>query len=156
MPIFIKDETAGRLVLTIDNNGNMAFADGTPINMLTLGGYGIIDSEGYIVHGLGSSTAVPESGSVTCGFGQSVSVTTLAGQVPIVQLDTRVPANSYSVNPGGGPVTTPIDNSTLHAATPDFGSFVIFNENQATEEFMANPTFARLPNQNADVTYRWM
>jgi len=156
MPIFIKDETANALVLTIDNNGNMAFADGTPIDLLTLGGYGVIDSEGYIVHGLGSSTAVPASGSVTCGFGQSVNVTTLAGQVPIVQLDTVNPAHSYRVDPAGGPHVDPIDGSPLHTSTPDFGSFTINNHNVATEEFMANPTFARLPNQNADVTYRWM
>lgn len=156
MTIRIKDETANALVLTIDNNGNMAFADGTPINLLTLGGYGVIDSEGFIVHGLGSGTAVPQAGSVTVGYQQSATITTQAGKVPIVQLDTRAPANSYSVNAGGGPVVTPIDNSTLHECTPDFGSFVIFNANVATEEFMGNPTFARLPNQNADVSYRWM
>jgi prepilin-type processing-associated H-X9-DG protein len=37
MPLYIRDETANALVLTIDNNGNMAFADGNPIDRLTLG-----------------------------------------------------------------------------------------------------------------------
>jgi hypothetical protein len=92
MPIYIKDETANALVLTIDNNGNMAFADGTPINMLTLGGYGIIDSEGYIVHGLGNATAVPQTGSVSVPLNSSVQIDTIAGVIPIVQIDTHAPA----------------------------------------------------------------
>ena len=142
MPIYIKDETANALVLTIDNNGNMAFADGTPIDRLTLGGYGIIDSDGYIVHGLGSSTAVPQSGTVTVGYGQSATITTLAGKTPIVQLDTHAPARIYSVDPAGLPHNSPIDNSTIHACNPDVGSFVIFNENQADEATMENPVFA--------------
>lgn len=156
MPIYIKDETANALVLTIDNNGNMAFADGTPINMLTLGGYGIIDSEGYIVHGLGSGTALPQSGSLTVGYGQSATITTIAGKVPIVQLDTVAPANSYTVDGGGAPHITPINNSTVHDCTPDNGSVMVFNLNVADEATMESPVFSRGPNLNADVTYRWM
>jgi len=156
MPIYIKDETANALVLTIDNSGNMAFADGTPISLLTLGGYGIIDSEGYIVHGLGSSSAVPQPGSLTVGYGQSATITTLAGRVPIVQLDTVCPARSYSVDVAGNPHNVPIDNSTIHTATPDTGSFTIFNLNQADEATMESPVFSRGPNLNSGVGYRWM
>ncbi len=31
MPLYIKDETAGVLLLTIDNNGLICFGDGTPV-----------------------------------------------------------------------------------------------------------------------------
>ncbi|MCU1324260.1 MAG: hypothetical protein JWM43_3909 [Acidobacteriaceae bacterium] len=99
--IYIKDETANALVLTIDNNGNMAFADGTPINMLTLNGYGIIDSDGYIVHGLGSGSVASMSGSINCPPGTAITVDTLAGYVPTVQLDTVYPATQSRYVPQG-------------------------------------------------------
>jgi hypothetical protein len=54
MSLFIKDETANATVLTIDNSGNIAFGDGTPVDLLSVAGYGIIDSDGQIVHGLTS------------------------------------------------------------------------------------------------------
>jgi hypothetical protein len=154
MPLYIRDETANALVLTIDNNGNMAFADGTPIDRLTLGGYGIIDSEGYIVHGLDSNSVTSAAGSLSLGYGQNASITTIPGRMPTVQLDTVAPARSYFVT-GGTPHNTPI-NSPLHVASPDYGSFEIFNMNQADEETMESPVFSKGPNLSADVTYRWL
>jgi hypothetical protein len=71
-------------------------------------------------------------------------------------VDTLAPAHSYLLDPAGGPHIIPIANSTLQALTPDVGQFTIFNENVATEDFMANPTFARLPNQNAVCRYRFL
>lgn len=156
MTIRIRDESANALVLTIDNNGNMAFADGTPIDRLSLGGYGIIDSNGHITHGLGGGSAIPQSGSLTVGYGQTATITTIAGKTPIVQLDTVCPANSYTVDGGGGPHITPINNSTVHSCNPDSGSFTIFNENVADEATMESPVFSRGPNQNSGVGYRWM
>jgi hypothetical protein len=154
MSILIRDETANATVLTIDNNGNMAFADGTPINMLTLNGYGIIDSDGYIVHGFGSNSVQPNYGQVTCGYGQSVDIATGISRMPTTVVDTTYPAKSYWVDPAGGPHIDMMWGMPLHVVIPDVGLFTIFNSNQATEDFMANPTFARLPNQNATVNYR--
>jgi hypothetical protein len=92
MPIIIKDETANAVILTIDNSGNMAFEDGTPINRLTLDGYGIIDDNGHIIHGGSSSTVSNASGSVNVPFQQQATITTLANRNPTVQLDTQWPA----------------------------------------------------------------
>ena len=148
--------TANAVVLTIDNNGLMAFGDGTPISMLTLSGFGIIDSEGFIVHGLGNTAVIPANGFLTVGFGQTATVLTVPGRMPMATVDPIAPANSYSVSPTNSPLIVPIGNSQLQAFTPDFGSFVVFNENQATPDFMANPVFARLANNNADCGYRYI
>jgi hypothetical protein len=164
MPIIIRDETANLLLLTIDNSGQMAFGDGTPINMLTLAGYGIIDSNGVIVHGAGTTTAVPSSGSGNCGVNQSVLVTTISGRIPNVQLDTNFPAGIWTwtptdpnaPNPGGEQVTFS-SAGLIHSCGPAVGSFTIVNDNSA------DPTLTDPSSPNYDgslavapFAYRWI
>jgi hypothetical protein len=165
VPIIIRDETANLRILTINNSGQMAFGDGTPINMLTLAGYGIIDSNGKITHGAGSNTPVPSSGSGNCGVNQTVLVTTVAGRIPNVQLDTNFPAGVYTFNPvdpnGTGPFGEIVNLSAaalIHGCTPAVGSFTIFNSNSA-DPTLTNPSS---PNYDggtlatAPFAYRWI
>ena len=165
MPIIIRDETANELILTIDNSGQMAFGDGTPINMLTLAGFGIIDSNGVIVHGAGSTTPVPASGSGNCGINQSVQVTTIAGRIPNVQLDTNFPSGIYTFNPvdpnGTGPFGEIVNLSAaglIHIIFPLVaGSFTIDNNNSA-DPTLTDPSS---PNFDGSLTvapfvYRWI
>lgn len=164
MPIIVKDETANAVVLTIDNNGNLAFGDGTPINMLTLNGYGIIDSEGYIVHGLGSSTVFPSSGSVNCGIGQIVRITTLTGVTPIAVADTSYPAATYWIDfrdpndptQGGSESVTTIDQP-VHRVSPNVGSFDITNNNIG-DGYVNDPNseYYDASLAYAPVGYRWI
>src|ERR1700722_14797945 len=98
MSLFISDVTAGELVLTIDDSGQMAFGNGTPINMVTLDGFGIIDDGGKLVHGAGTQTGNPASGSGNCGIHQQVTITTISGRIPNVQIDTEYPAQSYFID----------------------------------------------------------
>jgi hypothetical protein len=91
---------------------------------------------------------------VDCGVGQAVTIDTIPGKMPTVQLDTVAPARSYFVV-GGTPHNTPI-NSPLHVATPDYGSFEIFNMNIADEETMESPVFSKGLNLNSNVRYRWL
>jgi len=161
MPIYIKDETANALVLTIDDNGNMAFADGTPINMLTINGYGIIDSQGFIVHGLGFSTAVPQSGSVSVPMNSSASVDTIAGQTPIVQIDTHAPAvyTRYVSDAGtvGYETTDPHQGPEAYAS-PYVGGFTVQNLDgaDATLTDPSSPNYDATLSQPMTVPYRWM
>jgi hypothetical protein len=99
MSITVTDVTAGQLVLTISNSGQMYFGDGTPINMLTLDGFGIIDNNGHIVHGVGSSVLAFTSGAGTLGYvgsgiSNSVTITTQAGKQPTLQVDSAYPGHS--------------------------------------------------------------
>jgi len=123
MSLIIKDETANAVVLTIDNLGNMTFGDGTPINLLTIAGYGIIDDNGFIIHGLQSCSVNAPSGVVNVGFGETATITTIAGRIPTVALDTQYPALSYTLGEIGQLLSDPI-----------LGQFAISNKNQATED----------------------
>lgn len=164
MPIIVKDETTNMVVLTIDNAGNMAFGDGTPINMLTLNGYGIIDSEGYIVHGLGSSAVFPASGSVNCGIGQTVRITTTSGVIPIAVVDTTYPANRYWIefrdptdpSQGGTEAVQNIDQP-VHRVQPNTGSFDIYNNNEG-DGYVNDPgsPYYDASLAYAPVGYRWI
>jgi len=146
MPILIRDETANATVMTIDNNGNLAFADGTPINMLTVNGYGIIDSEGYIVHGLGSSAVLPNSGAVSVPTNNfNVMILTIQGSVPTAAVDTTYPAFNHSLvgDPGNpdAPLTrvdTPVP-LPAHSIRPFFGGFVIAPNGVALDTRLITP-----------------
>jgi hypothetical protein len=135
MPVIIHDDTANAVVMTIDNNGNLAFGDGTPINMLTLNGYGIIDSQGYIVHGIGNAAVLPISGSVFVSgpggiSGGLANVSIGLPIIPMVVPDTTYPAIFWSVeedSPGSG---TEHETQTtlyepLHVTTPFVGGFEV-------------------------------
>jgi hypothetical protein len=172
MPLYIRDETANALVLTIDNNGNMAFADGTPIDRLSLAGYGIIDSEGYIVHGLGSGTAAPASGSVTCHLNSDVYVATIGGRAPVAQQDTTASAKMYSLEyslPPSDPNYQDsgfISETDLQAPNVDlladinaFGGFFLRNMNQVNDSAILDPSSQYYRSDLANgisCTYRWL
>jgi hypothetical protein len=156
LPIVIKDETANAVVLTIDNLGRLAFGDGTPIDMVTLNGYGIIDSEGYIVHGLGSSAVIPASGTLDLRIGESAQILTIPGVMPIIALDTSYPARHYSVNPVTGVLVTTTTPTPVHTAEPDPGSFRIMNTNTSSVDLVAYPEYDHVINTPGPVNYRWI
>ena len=134
MSLIIKDETANAVVLTIDNLGNMTFGDGTPINLLTIAGYGIIDDNGFIIHGLQSCSVNAPSGVVNVGFGETATITTIAGRIPTVALDTQYPALSYTLGEIGQLLSDPILGQVVHTCSAGVGQFAISNKNQATED----------------------
>ncbi|HXS13844.1 MAG TPA: hypothetical protein VN734_14165 [Acidobacteriaceae bacterium] len=160
--IVVKDETAGVVILTIDSNGNIAFGDGTPVNRLTLDGYGIIDDNGHIIHGATSSTVTPTEGTVNVPFQQQATITTLAGRTPLVQIATKVPTQHYYVQPGeqnpdGSGPDTPEEStsfSPVHSCTPDVGLFEITNNTTATDDFVAE--FGHVIPSFSPCGYRWL
>ena len=170
MPIIIRDETANLLILTIDNNGNATFGDGTPINLLTVGGHGIIDSNGHVVHGLNSCSANPVSGSVNVGINQvgstsTATITTISGRIPTVQIDTTQPAASYFMEfrtpgdptSGGTESTTPLLGRTVHNFGATAGSFTIVNQNEG-DGYVNDPN-SQYHDSNLDFApcvYRWL
>jgi hypothetical protein len=164
MPILIRDETANLAILTIDNSGQMTFGDGTPINMLTLAGYGIIDSNGHIVHGAGTTTVAPASGSGNCGINQTVTITTISGRIPNIQIDTNFPSGVWSYttpDPSSGIVGGESVSFTtfglVHSCIPTVGSFAILNNNSAPTTL----TDPASPNYDGSLAlaafaYRWI
>jgi hypothetical protein len=165
MSIVIKDETANAVVLTIDNSGNMYFGDGTPISKLTIAGLGIIDSNGQIVHGLNSCSPNGPSGLVNVGIGKTATITTLAGRIPMVQLDTQQPANNYFMEfripgdptSGGTESSTPLPGRAVHNYAAAAGSFTISNQNSG-DGFVNDPS-SPYHDANLDTAscgYRWL
>ncbi|WP_213805767.1 hypothetical protein [Granulicella sp. dw_53] len=167
--IVIRDETAGFVVLTIDNNGNIAFGDGTPVTALSLASNGIIDSNGHIIHGVGSCSMNAPSGSVNCGVNQSVTVATQGGRIPTVQLDTSYPAQWIQIAyqlPGSDPdwPNSGYENSLggrngipVHTANPDVGSFTAYNQNVIDAAFTNPGSQYYDPQWNTAVfSYRWL
>lgn len=166
MSMIVKDETAGIIVFTIDNNGQLAFGDGTPINMLTLNGVGIIDSNGHITHGANSNTANPASGSGVMGIEQQISITTIAGRQPNVQLDTSYPSNSYFIvfrdpndpTQGGSESVEPVWQRTQCGVSPFAGGFLVYS-NDFGDQYVTDPTseyYDGSLTNNAIYTYRWI
>lgn len=169
MPIYIRDETANKLIMTIDNNGNLAFADGTPISRLTLGGYGIIDSNGNITHGLStpSVTCVTGSSSVSyigSGGTTSVGITTTSGYVPVVQLDADWPADAVTVTPQfdtGGHVTYEVEHTTVWRPAVAVrglgtGGFTVSTMNSVAGKPAGVTVGGAVPYTSGDFTYRWV
>jgi hypothetical protein len=165
VPILIKDETANALVLSIDNNGNMTFGDGTPIGALTIAGHEIIDSGGHIVHGLNSCAAKPMSGSVNCGIDHTVSVATISGRIPTVQLNTTYPSFNYFVsfrdpadpNSQGSPNNSPQYGLPVHQVVPATGNFFVVNQNNSDGPTSDPGSIYYRPDLNtANCGYRWI
>ncbi|RZU39319.1 hypothetical protein [Edaphobacter modestus] len=167
MPIIIHDDTANAVVMTIDNNGNLAFGDGTPINMLTLNGYGIIDSEGYIVHGLGNSAVLPTSGSVFVSAPGGISggladVSTTPGVIPMVVPDTTYPAIFWNVetdSSGNEYETETTLFEPLHVTTPYTGGFEVrCNTGVGNDQIITPGSAFYEPSVAAGTTcfYRWI
>jgi hypothetical protein len=165
MPIVVRDETANVAILTINNDGTMCFGDGTPINMLTLQGFGIIDSNGHVTHGLGTTAGVPVTGAGNCGIHQSLVINTISGRIPNIQIDTQYPANNYFIDfrtpgdptSGGTESVTPQPAFTVHMAGPFAGGFGLANENNG-DGFVDNPgsSFYDANLNTAPFAYAWI
>jgi hypothetical protein len=165
MPILVRDETANVAILTINNDGTMCFADGTPISMLTIAGYGIIDSNGHVTHGLGSSAGVPVQGTINVGIGHTATITTIAGRIPNVQIDTNYPAQNYFMDfrtpgdptSGGSESVTPINQLCVHSADPSSGGIRFTNNNSADQYILDSTGPYYDANLNtAGLVYRWI
>lgn len=160
MPLRITDETAGVLLLVIDDAGLICFGNGTPVTQLTINGIGVVDSDGYIVNQrAGSSSIAPSSGSVTVAPGFSVTLNTLPGIVPTVQLDSFWPniKTEYLQDPFIHCQSTSLYSTPTHSLHPGTydpsntpGSFTVYNLTQPDE-------MSQCPTGISDtVNYRWM
>jgi hypothetical protein len=164
MSIRITDETAGVLLLTIDNAGLICFGNGAPVSALSVNGTAVVDHDGLITNQRVSSNALAAaSGTVYCPAGGTASVTTLAGRKPTVQLDSEWPARRAIYHPegsGGGSGHTPtpeycefIDlwDRTVHEITGvSNGSFTLRNNDQPDDLGLC------FINHSDTVVYRWI
>ena len=158
MSIQVKDVTANLLVLTIDNNGQMYFGNGTPINMLSLDGYGIIDNNGVLSYGANSSSLATTSGSsyLTYQGDQnsndpvSIQISTKSGVVPTVQL-----SSSYPSARAGSSGTTRINKPVVVVTAISSGSFTARNTSSggATD---AGSGKVYSPGTDGTFSYKWM
>jgi len=154
MALQIRDETAGVLLLTIDNNGLICFGDGTPVNQLSIHGIGVIDANGFIVNQrLGPDGIAPASGYVSVPPGGTATLTTLPGIVPTVQLDATWP-NIRTVYVPGPPSrcnSISVYNNCSHTKFGNYaGEFRVTNTTQM-DDLALCPT--GIPDE---VRYRWM
>jgi hypothetical protein len=165
MSILIRDETANATVLTIDNSGNMYFGDGTPISAVTIAGQEIIDSNGKIVHGMGSCTVTGVTGSIDCPITQTADVDTITGRIPSVQLNTHYPAQSYNVvyndptdpTQGGKTQVTGINGQPAHIGRPGSGFFEISNRGFYDTQVADPSSIYYDPSALTDVcSYQWI
>jgi hypothetical protein len=154
MPLYVKDETAGVMLLTIDNSGLICFGDGTPVNQLSIHGIGVIDENGFIQNGrLGSEGMAPSSGTVAVGPNQSVVLSTLPGVHPTVQLDASWPNvhMQHQLLPVSQCVATNFYNIASHSIFGWLaGEFRIRNNAQNSDDGVCIVPIAD------DVNYRWM
>lgn len=153
MPLYIKDETANTLLLTIDNNGQIAFGNGAPVNQITINGTAVIDADGNISGGrVGSGAIASGSGTVSVGPGQSVTISTIAGVIPTAQVDAYWPniKTQHVRVPLDHCVSTPIYTTPSHTVRTLTGSFRVLNTTQPSDD-------GQCPTGIADeVSYRWM
>jgi hypothetical protein len=153
MPLYIRDETANRLCLTIDNTGLICFGDGTPVSQLSVNGTGVIDADGNIEDGrAGSGAVAPATGLVSVGPGQSIVINTQAGVRPTVQIDATWPSirTQHVLIPASHCISTPIYSTPSHTVRTLTGSFRITNTTQPSDD-------GQCPTGIADeVSYRWM
>jgi hypothetical protein len=152
--IQVRDETAATLLITIDNNGNMAFGNGTPINRLTLDGYGLIDDQGNITYGVVSGSFGEVAGSANAGIFQATTILTQSGRIPTVQINTTYPAHQYYWD-GTMERTLPI-NQPEHIVEAGMSQFFVQNRNSTDANVgpsgpHEDPTLATAP-----FIYRWI
>jgi hypothetical protein len=154
MPLFIRDETANTLLLTIDDNGLIAFGSGTPVNQITVNGTAVIDADGNITNQrAGSSAIAAGSGLVSVAPGQTAIVNTIDGVVPTVQLDATWPSiqTTHVLLPFDHCVSTNVYQNCSHKVFGAFeGHFRVINQT-APADSGACPTGI-----GDGVAYRWM
>jgi hypothetical protein len=164
MSLVITDETAGAVVLTIDNNGNMAFGNGTPVSPLTIGPNAVIDSDGYIMYGLSSCAISGTQGSVSCPTQTAVAVNTLAGRIPAVQIYTSIPAMTWNLDdPSGNPddlveTGNVIPGRAVHSCQPSLAAFTVTNNSLADSRLVdpSSPYYDSNLTSGGDCGYRWI
>lgn len=153
--IQIRDETAGVLLLTIDNNGLICLGNGTPVSAVTVNGIAVIDGNGQITNQRAPGSALaPTTGSVTVNNGGTATVATASGRMATVHLDTDWPAQTSVYVIDNGPAhcqftniyTTPV----LVVKTPQAGQFTVWNRNQQDDSGQCN-----IGDGTATGTYRW-
>jgi hypothetical protein len=154
MPLYIRDETANALLLTIDNSGLICFGNGTPVSQLTVNGTAVIDADGNITNQrAGSSALAAGSGTVSVGPGQTATIITLAGVVPTVQLDASWPniQTTHVRIPVDHCVSTPIYNTPSHKVLgTQTGQFRVSNVTRPSDDGVCSTGIAD------EVVYRWM
>jgi hypothetical protein len=160
MSVTVTDVTAGLLVLTINNSGQMYFGDGTPINMLTLDGYGIIDNNGHIIHGVGSPALAFTSGSGTLGYvgsgvSNSATITTQAGKQPTLQVDSSYPGhNVYNFTIESEDYVQTNNNCRVQVTGLTTGSFGLTCLDLIQGKGLAGGN--TMPGGNPNYSYRWL
>jgi hypothetical protein len=168
MSLIIRDETANLLVLTCDNGGNFYFGDGTPVSAVTIAGGEIIDSGGFIVHGASSCSSSPTEGQVNVGTNafspNGVTIHTIAGRTPIIQIDSAYPALDYFIDyrdpsdpsQGGSESVSQSYGSQEIFGTVTVGSFTVFCQDQADGN-LTDPSSQYYDGNLANIgcIYRW-
>jgi hypothetical protein len=124
--------------------------------MLTLAGFGIIDNNGHILHGVGASAIGAVSGSATLSYQgnpshnpNSMSVTTESGVTPTVQIDSTYPAKQFS-DLSGTPIVTNLPECTVAVTALSSGSFTVTNQNAVISKHTASEPYS------VTFAYRWL
>lgn len=155
MAITVKDETAGVVILTIDNNGSVAFGNGTPVNMLTLNGYGLIDINGHIINGVQSGTLHPASGDVVLQYqgetagnpSVSVTISTAPEMTPTVQIDSDYPTD-FAKLLGGNVNHAYTYECACRLSNVGNGQFTVTN--------LSHGTSSAIPTSSGEFNYRYL
>lgn len=153
MGLLITDVSAGAVLLTIDNSGLICLGSGAPVSQITISGTAVVDSSGNITNlrAPGSSMA-PTSGTVTVNPGSSVTVTTLSGVKPTVQLDAHYPniKMTHQHVPVDQCISTNVYNQPSHTARAQSGQFLVTSLTQDSDDGVCTTPIS------SDITYRWM
>lgn len=158
MPLVIRDETAGVVLVTIGDDGLVCFGEGTPVSPLTVSSIAMVDNNGLISNQRVRSNALAGAhGSVNVGPGQTVVVSTMPGRIPTVALDIGFPSFLVTFTPASPGVPafcnppTPDWNSTSHKLTGlTAGQFSVHsNDIDHTAGMCTSPN-------PTSIDYRWM
>jgi hypothetical protein len=158
MPLQIRDETAGTVLLTIGDDGLVCFGAGTPVSPLTVSSIAVVDNNGLISNQrVPSSALVGARGSVNVGPGQLAMVETLPGRRATAQIDADFPAVRLEYSPGGNgipagcktPVPSWTDTSHRIIALTNGGFSIRSGDVDHSEGRCTSPN-------SSTVDYRWM
>jgi hypothetical protein len=153
MALKISDVGAGTVLLTIDDTGLICLGSGTPVTQLSINGIGVVDSAGNITNMRAPGTSMaPTSGTVTVNPGSSVTVTTLAGVAPTVQIDANWPniKMQHQHLPVDQCISTTVYSQTSHGVRHLTGQFLVMSFTQSSDDGVC------LTPISSDINYRWM